>query len=85
MAELAMAAKVNSTGFEQTEAARLKSDGTGRAAVRLRSDGYERAATGLRGDFGHITEGLHSNRQARGRLMQETWWSRACVEDLWVD
>jgi hypothetical protein len=69
MVELAMVVKVNLTGFEQTEVVRLKSDGTGQAAVRLRSDSYEQVATGLRGDFGHVTEGLHSNRWARGQLM----------------
>ena len=66
LGELAMAPIVNSAGFEQTEAARLKSGGAGRTAVRLRFDGFERAAAGLRGGFGQVTAGLNSNRRARG-------------------
>jgi hypothetical protein len=85
LGELAMAAILNLTGFEQTEATRLKSDGTGRATARLRFDGFERAAAGLCGDFEHVTAGLYSNGRARGRLMRETWRLRACVGDLWVD
>ena len=76
LGKLAMTAILDLTGIGQVEAG-LKSNGTGRAAVRLpvRPDSYEQVMTGLRRDFGHVTEGLHSNGRAQGRLMQETWWS----------
>ena len=41
LGELAMVAKVNLTGFEQMEVARLKLDSTGWAVVRLRSNSLE--------------------------------------------
>ena len=75
LGELAVAAILNLTGFRQTEVARLKSDGTGQAAVRLRFDSFARAAAGLQGGLGQVMAALNSDRWAQGRLTQGTlWW-----------
>jgi hypothetical protein len=47
LGKLVMVAILNLTSFGQTEAVRLKSDGTGQAAVRLRFDSFEWVAAGL--------------------------------------
>ena len=85
LGELAVAAILNLTGFGQTEAAGLKSDGTGRAVVRLRFDSFLRAAAGLQGGLGQVVAALNLDRWAQGWLMQGTLWWQVCVEDLWVN
>ena len=64
LGELAVAAKLNMTGFRQTEAVRLKSDGTGWAAVRLRFDSFAQAVAGLWGGLGQVMVALNLDRWA---------------------